>query len=984
MALRVGELEAVITVDDRAVDPSLRRAEQAFRQTARNIGSDAQDAGDSAGRRLGEGLHDAGTAGADRAGESIGQRLRGHLKMAAAGVGAAAGAILMSAFGQAMDQGQVTARLGAQLGATPQVAQRYGQVAGALFKDAVVENFEAGADAVKAIASNGLLPPGATNAQIKSIATNAADLASTMGVDVSLAAQAASGMLKNGLAKDGKQAFDLLVRGSKGLGAAGEDLLETFSEYSPIFKSAGLSGQTAMGLIRQGVQGGWVKDTDKIADAFKELHVRVTDGSKASQDAMTALGLDAKKTMSDVAEGGATGEKAMGSVLAAIQKMGPKSAAAKQAISALFGGPGEDLGATLFKLNVGKAGKAMSGAQGAADRFGNALRDNAATKLTQFRNSLQQNLVEFLGGAVLPKLEGFFDFAKNHSGLLGGMAAGVLALGAAFSVAAIGVWAMNSAMLANPMFWIIAGVAVAVVGLVLLVVTYWDQIKSATLAAWSWVVAKLVWAKDMMVAAFLNFTLIGLIIKHWAAIKSATVGAWNATVAWVKGIPGKLYQAFLNWTLLGLVIKHWAKIKTATVSKAMEMVAWVRGLPGRISSGIGSLGSLLTQKGRNVVQGLWNGISAMGGWIRSKIMGWAKSVIPGPIAKALGIASPSKVTKAQGRWIARGLADGLTGSTKQVKAAATKLADIVRDSMKPGRSRTRALAVISSGQKKLLKLASQDEKVATRLKAAQKMVADQIKARDKLAADVTAGVLGDADITKQTGAEGGGNAESILDQLRQDTAAAQRFAANLAALRKKGVRSDLIAQIAQAGVSGGSSAAAALANADKGQIKQINSQQAALVKAAGQAGTTAGNAMYGAGIQAAQGLVRGLQAQQRAIEKQMLKIAKSMSASIRRALGIRSPSRVMALVGAYTARGLVKGMEGERAAVNATMASLVDTPTAGQAAVAASAAARKSQANASVIELRSDGGAASKLVLALLRDAVKPTGGNVQVAVSGR
>ncbi|MCZ9337481.1 hypothetical protein NGM37_06770, partial [Streptomyces sp. TRM76130] len=82
------------------------------------------------------------------------------------------------------------------------------------------------------------------------------------------------------------------------------------------------------------------------------------------------------------------------------------------------GGPGEDLGAALFALDVDKAGKAMGGAAGEADRLGDALHDNAASKITAFRNSMQQNVVDFLGGKVIPA---FLDLRDVAGRALGGM-----------------------------------------------------------------------------------------------------------------------------------------------------------------------------------------------------------------------------------------------------------------------------------------------------------------------------------------------------------------------------------------------------------------------------------------------------------------------------------------------------------------------------------------------------------------------------------
>ncbi|MGW1267528.1 hypothetical protein ACWD5A_02525, partial [Streptomyces sp. NPDC002491] len=56
MALTVGELNGFITIDDRAVNPGLRRAEQAMRQAGQRMGDDADQAGQRAGQQLGQGL----------------------------------------------------------------------------------------------------------------------------------------------------------------------------------------------------------------------------------------------------------------------------------------------------------------------------------------------------------------------------------------------------------------------------------------------------------------------------------------------------------------------------------------------------------------------------------------------------------------------------------------------------------------------------------------------------------------------------------------------------------------------------------------------------------------------------------------------------------------------------------------------------------------------------------------------------------------
>lgn len=110
--------------------------------------------------------------------------------------------------------------------------------------------------------------------------------------------------------------------------------------------------------------------------------------------------------------------------------------------------------------------------------------------------------------------------------------------------------------------------------------------------------------------------------------------------------------------------------KDSIVSKADEAIAWVRGLPDRIASAVGNLGSLLVSKGKDVVRGLWSGIKSMGAWLRSTLSSWAKDLIPGPIAEALGIASPSKVmARDVGRWIPAGVVKGIEAGSRRGRSS---------------------------------------------------------------------------------------------------------------------------------------------------------------------------------------------------------------------------------------------------------------------------------------------------------------------------
>jgi len=90
----------------------------------------------------------------------------------------------------------------------------------------------------------------------------------------------------------------------------------------------------------------------------------------------------------------------------------------------------------------------------------------------------------------------------------------------------------------------------------------------------------------------------------------------------------------------------------------------------------------ITDKGKDIVNGLWEGLQEKTEWLKGKVTEWIKAVLPGPIEKALGIASPSKVMKVIGQQSAEGLALGVVDGKSKVQQAVTQLAVVMGESVK--------------------------------------------------------------------------------------------------------------------------------------------------------------------------------------------------------------------------------------------------------------------------------------------------------------
>ncbi|MEU1800907.1 phage tail tape measure protein [Streptomyces sp. NPDC019937] len=514
----------------------------------------------------------------------------------------------------------------------------------------------------------------------------------------------------------------------------------------------------------------------------------------------------------------------------------------------------------------------------------------------------------------------------------------LIAMAVAERVAAAAQWALNLAMSANPITLIILAILAFVAILVLAynkIAWFRNFVNSAFHmigAAVGWVVnyVKAHWPMLLMILTGPIGIAVGLIIKHWNSIKSATSSAWRSIKSAVssainavkQGISSALSAIRARWNsalsaMKGAASSIWSGIR-ATISSAINSAK------NAVSSAVGAIGrhlasikskakaalsgasSLLVGAGRDLIRGLMSGISSMAGAVAGKVRSLASHAVSA-FKGALGISSPSRVFKTLGAYVMHGLVSGLTGSTARVRAATEHIARALYTSF--GRGHRGLQRAVARDNAALMRLAKSRDSVAAKLKTAQKKLSDLQKNWKKERDEVAKGIMQNATVV--TGPQEDGspvNSFDVVQHMRDQVQKARQFAANLQALKKKGLRSDLISQIAAAGVDQGGDTAQALAAASKGQITEMNKLQSSMKSAANATGGAVADAMYGAGLKSAQGLVKGLKSQEKKIEDQMMRIAKSMQRAIKRALGIRSPSRVFADLGQFVPQGLAKGI----------------------------------------------------------------------------
>ncbi|WP_326764350.1 phage tail tape measure protein [Streptomyces sp. NBC_01591] len=469
----------------------------------------------------------AGGAG-DDAGQAAGGGFADAFKGTPAAIGVTEiaskiGEQFTEAFTSALEQGSVTKTLANQLGSSGATASKQGAAVGRLFARGVTENFEQGAEAIRAVVSGGLVPPDSTVKQLDVIGTKMTDVANSFGTDMTLQSQAVSALLKNKLAPDATTALDLITVGFQKLGPNAEDLLDTLQEYPVQLRKLGLDAQTSLGLFQQGLQGG-ARNTDIIADAFKEFSIRAIDMSTTSQDAYKMLGLSASDMSAQIAKGGDSASAGLQTVLDRLRGITDPVKQNAAAVG-LFGTQAEDLGSALFALDPSKASAALGDVTGAADKLGETFRSGPGYEIKIFTRAVKQGLVDFIGGQVLPILSewgtiGWFrewgiwllplavliggvTLALSAQAITTGITIGVTT---AYSLASRGIaavtrgWAaaqalLNGVMALNP--FVLIAIAVVALG-VALVIAYkksetfrnivtgaWEGIKTAAAAAWT-------------------------------------------------------------------------------------------------------------------------------------------------------------------------------------------------------------------------------------------------------------------------------------------------------------------------------------------------------------------------------------------------------------------------------------------------------------------------------------------------------------------
>ena len=187
---------------------------------------------------------------------------------------------------------------------------------------------------------------------------------------------------------------------------------------------------------------------------------------------------------------------------------------------------------------------------------------------------------------------------------------------------------------------------------------WWDGVQ----IVFGWVQAgwEMLWAGVQAVYDAVIAPVIGWVQDRFEDLRSGVQTAIDAVKNVIQTLADRLAAFYSDYVqpMVDRFLRGFNRIKDT-----------VTGLKDTILDALKGAGTWLVDTGKNIVQGLIDGIKSLAGTIGNAFLNLIPEWIKGPFKVALGIESPSKVFTEYGQNIGEGLIEGIDGMEGQVGAA---------------------------------------------------------------------------------------------------------------------------------------------------------------------------------------------------------------------------------------------------------------------------------------------------------------------------
>lgn len=520
--------------------------------------------------------------------------------------------------GMANDYSDSQNKIQASMGGTEESAAKLNKVVQSVFEGGVVDSIDEANEAVVTVKS---AFTDLNNTDLTKLTNQFVQISQKTGTDVQENVNAAQQLMKN-FGVTGEQALDLIAQGYQNNLNKNGDFLDTLNEYPVQFKAAGYSASEMLSIIDSGMKSGTF-NTDKAADAIKEMQIRMGDGTFAGN--MQNFSKDTQNIFKEWQKGKATTADVAASIGADMEQMSP---AKQQAAVSLLGSQFEDLG-VKGSLSLLEIGNSYDKAGGKAEAF------NKKTPGQEFESSIRK-----LKDAFVPLIQQLTPAVAAIANFVSGLAkmpepvkviiagiAGFLAIMSQLMpiIGAVGAIITGGLLPAlAPIAAIVGGVIAVIAGLVL-TIKNWGAITTWLKGIWQNLVTFFNTAKTKLATVFNSF---GPLLTTFKQFFSNTFSNIKLLITGLK----TTISGVLN-VIVGLFTGNGAKIKKGFQQVFQGLVdigaSMLRQLINSVTSGLTGIVNAFSGifgKARGIVSSIWSAIRGFFSSNLSSILGTVRSI----------------------------------------------------------------------------------------------------------------------------------------------------------------------------------------------------------------------------------------------------------------------------------------------------------------------------------------------------------------------
>ncbi|MBS5886301.1 MAG: hypothetical protein E6300_07570 [Clostridium sp.] len=427
------------------------------------------------------------------------------------------------------------------------------------------------------------------------------------------------------------------------------DQLDIITEYGSQLSRAGYTAEEIQAIMKAGVEtGSW--NIDNLLDGLKEGRIVLSEFGQgideATAELFSKIGISKDQVESwgqAVANGGESGKSAMVEVAKAISNI-EDSTLQNQIGVKVYGTLWEEQGAAITNTIIRANDEVVSlkDNQEGLNSTVNSLDSDPAIAMKQAMLDLQLSMQPLL--SVIADIIGkIAQWIQDNPTLTGTIVAIVTVLGVLMGI----FMALSPIMTVLQVLAGALGVSVGAIAAPVLIVIG--------------VIAALI---AIGVALY----------KNWDEIKAKCIEIWNS----IKGFFNETWQSikttFMNSlsNIFSTVIDKFNNIKSSISNKMYEVKSSISSIWSNVMDFFRNIN--LFDIGRNIIQGLINGVKNMA----SSLVNSVKGVVDGAIEGAknlLGIHSPSRVFMEFGEYSGEGFINGIESMKNAVAKAGQDMAD---------------------------------------------------------------------------------------------------------------------------------------------------------------------------------------------------------------------------------------------------------------------------------------------------------------------